>query len=71
MKTVEQKKKTWKGYLLLVTAAITCPCHLPIALAILGGTALGLFLRDNLLWIVPLLAIYFIWALFRGFKMFR
>ena len=29
------------GKVLLGTAFITCPCHLPIYLLLLGGTALG------------------------------
>jgi len=60
--------KRLKGYLQLIIAAITCPCHLPLVLTILGGTAIGLFLRHNLIWIVPLLIILFIWSLYRGFK---
>jgi len=35
-----------KGYVNLVIAGITCPCHLPIILAVLGGTAFGAFLRN-------------------------
>jgi hypothetical protein len=30
-----------------VIAGLTCPCHLPIYLAVLGGTALGGFMREN------------------------
>lgn len=32
----------------LLTAALTCPCHLPIYLLILGGTSVGAALQDNL-----------------------
>lgn len=30
-----------------VIAGLTCPCHLPIYLALLGGTALGGVIREN------------------------
>lgn len=31
-----------------VIAGLTCPCHLPIYLALLGGTALGGVIRENM-----------------------
>lgn len=43
--------RTLGGYALGATALIACPCHLPLTapllLALLGGTSLGVFLRDN------------------------
>lgn len=30
-----------------VIAGLTCPCHVPIYLALLGGTALGGVIREN------------------------
>jgi mercuric ion transport protein len=30
-----------KGYLLLGVAFVTCPCHLPLLLAVLAGTGLA------------------------------
>lgn len=32
----------------IATAALTCPCHLPIYAAVLSGTAAGTLLSDNL-----------------------
>jgi len=63
-----EKGRSLKGTLLVFTAFIACPCHLPITLALLGGTAFGLFLTENLPWVVPILGIYFVWALYKGFK---
>ncbi len=61
-----------KGYLLLITGFIACPCHLiitaPIILGIVGGTALGAFLTKNAIFIIGLLFLYFIVALLFGFK---
>ncbi len=33
--------RSLKGYLLLGLAFITCPCHLPLLLAVLAGTGLA------------------------------
>jgi mercuric ion transport protein len=35
-------------YLTAAVAIVTCPCHLPILLALLSGTAAGAFLAENL-----------------------
>jgi len=35
-------------YLMAALAVLTCPCHLPILLAVLGGTALGGVLSQHL-----------------------
>ncbi len=58
-----------KGYINLAIAAVTCPCHVPIFLAILGGTALGVFLRDNILLIILGLTAVFHFTLTRGLKL--
>ena len=60
-----------KGYISLAIAALTCPCHLPIYLAIFGGTALGVFLRDNILLLIFGLAAIFILTLTRGLKLIK
>ncbi len=65
---VPKKSKGLRGTLLVLTAFIACPCHLPITLALIGGTTFGLFLTENLLWIVPILGVYFVWALYKGLK---
>lgn len=49
----EVEKKSLKGYFLLATAALTCPCHLPLLLALLAGTGLASFLKQNF-WIALL-----------------
>ncbi|MBI3988465.1 MAG: mercury resistance protein [candidate division NC10 bacterium] len=60
------QRKPWKAYLLLMTAAVTCPCHLPLILAILGGTALAGVLRENLFLTLIGLTAYFLVALAMG-----
>ena len=60
-----------KGYMNLAIAALTCPCHLPIYLAIFGGTALGVFLRDNILLLIFGLAVIFLLTLTRGLKLVK
>ena len=58
-----------KGYINLAIAAFTCPCHVPILLVILGGTAFGIVLRDNILLIILGLTPIFLLTLFRGLKL--
>jgi mercuric ion transport protein len=58
------------GYLLTGTALIACPCHLvfllPVALGVLGGTALGAVLAANTGLVVAAATIYFVGALGTG-----
>lgn len=35
-------------YLMATVAIVTCPCHLPILLAVLGGTAFGAVLSEHM-----------------------
>lgn len=63
-----QEKRTLKGYLLLVTAFITCPCHLPLTLVLLGGTAWGGFIAANQTLIFVVALVYFLFALVFGLK---
>jgi len=41
MMTKLARPNSVKGYLLLGLAVLTCPCHLPILLAVLAGTGLA------------------------------
>lgn len=58
------------AYLLMGTAFVSCPCHLifslPLALGLLGGTALGVALAANTLLIVTAMTAYFFVALVGG-----
>ncbi|MGH7430584.1 MAG: hypothetical protein ACREI5_02020, partial [Candidatus Methylomirabilales bacterium] len=60
-----------RGYFHLILAAVTCPCHVPIYLAILGGTALGAFLQENLLLFILALTGIFVVALRRDLQLSR
>lgn len=54
----------WKRHILLATAAVTCPCHIPVLAAILGGTALGGFLAEH--WALAVGAASFLFAFSLG-----
>lgn len=58
------------GYLLTATALIACPCHLflllPLALGLLGGTALGATLAAHTGLVVVAVTVYFVGALSAG-----
>ncbi|MGH7253622.1 MAG: broad-spectrum mercury transporter MerE [Nitrospiraceae bacterium] len=69
--STQARSPGWKGYLHMAIAALTCPCHVPIYLAILGGTALGAFLQENLLLFILALTGIFVVALRRGLQLSR
>jgi len=58
------------GLILLVSGFVACPCHLPLTLplllALLGGTSLGVFLRENTAVIVVAASVYFLIAIGAG-----
>lgn len=65
---VPSVRSRWKGYLLLGAAALTCPCHLPILILLLGGTALAGALQGHFALVFLVLMIVFSLALFAGLK---
>ncbi len=58
-----------KGYINLAIAALTCPCHVPVYLAVLGGTAFGVFMKDNIILLILGLSAIFLLTLTRGLKL--
>lgn len=44
----ERSQRGPRGYLMLGLAFLTCPCHVPILLAVLAGTSAGAYLQENL-----------------------
>ena len=57
------------GKLMLGAAFFLCPCHLPIYLALLGGTAAGALLSENAYTAGAVLALAFLAALVLGLRM--
>lgn len=59
--------RTIGAYFLGATALVACPCHLPLTLpllmAVLGGTSIGVLLSDNPLLVVVGASAYFALAL--------
>lgn len=50
-------------YLWVTLAAVTCPCHLPILVAVLSGTAFGAFLSNHFgLALLALTVLFFVFA---------
>jgi mercuric ion transport protein len=58
-----------KGVSMLSLAAVACPCHLPILLALLGGTTIGAVLAANVLPLFVLLGVVFVGALALGLRL--
>ncbi len=57
-----------KGFALLISALVLCPCHLPILAAVFAGTALGWTITDHYGLLFPAMALYFVGALFLGVR---
>jgi mercuric ion transport protein len=57
-----------KGYLLLGLAFVTCPCHLPLLLAILAGTGLAGALSQYFGMAFVALSVIFLVSLVLGLK---
>ena len=60
-----------KAYLLLGLAVVTCPCHLPLLLAILAGTALAGALSQYLAVAFAAFTIIFALSLSYGLRAWR
>lgn len=60
--------RSLKGYLLLGLAFLTCPCHVPILLAVLAGTGLASILSQYLGVAVVTLTVIFIGSLVLGLR---
>lgn len=62
--------KNVRASLLLGSAVLLCPCHLPVLIALLassvGGTALAAFLHQNVGPVVAFSTAYFVLALWLG-----
>ena len=63
------RSRLFKGWVLVATGVLACPCHLPLLGAVLAGTVLGGVLQEHFALIVPLAALYFILALMMGIKL--
>jgi len=57
-----------KGVGMLALAAVACPCHVPILLALLGGTSIGAVLTTSVLPVFVLLGVIFAGALAVGLR---
>ncbi len=57
-----------KGAGILTLAVVACPCHLPILLAVLGGSTIGAILAANVLPLVVVFAAGCVGALTVGLR---
>lgn len=65
------QRRPLKAYLLLGLAVITCPCHLPLLLAILAGTALTGAINPYLGVAFVAMTVIFVVSLLYGLKAWR
>jgi len=57
------------GGFLVISGMLACPCHLPVTLPLLAGTALGAYALGHVPLVVAVLAIYFLVAFSLGFRL--
>lgn len=63
--------KSLKGYLLLGVAFVTCPCHLPLLMAVLAGTGLAGALSQYFGLAFLVLSVIFLFSLIYGLKVLK
>ncbi|MBI1893000.1 MAG: mercury resistance protein [Candidatus Rokubacteria bacterium] len=63
--------RSLKGYLLLGLAFLTCPCHLPVLLAVLAGTGLAGVLSQYWELAIVTLSVVFVASLLWGLKVLK
>ena len=69
--TTPARPKSLKGYLLLGLAIVTCPCHLPILLALFAGTGLAGALSQHFGLAFAALSVIFAVSLFLGLRILK
>ncbi|MBI4589690.1 MAG: mercury resistance protein [Candidatus Rokubacteria bacterium] len=69
--TPPPRPRSVKGYLLLGLAFITCPCHLPLLLAVLAGTGLAGALSQYFGLVFLVLSVIFVSSLIYGLKVLK
>lgn len=60
-----------KAYALLVTGLVACPCHIPLWIGLVAGTAFGVAFLPYLVPVAVVMGVYFVFALLRGLRMLR
>ncbi len=67
---LKKPAKNLRAYLLLGSALLLCPCHLPVLLGLLaggvGGSAFTSFLSQNMALVAIFATLYFVFALWMG-----
>ena len=76
MDTTDKGKETpaarrVKYYVSALFAFLTCPCHIPILLFLLSGTAAGAFLARNVWVVLALLLPVFLYSVITAMRSFE
>ncbi|OWJ96240.1 mercury resistance protein [Pseudomonas sp. A46] len=65
------KISRWRAYTWGVLAVLTCPCHLPVLVLLLSGSAAGAFVSEHWGLAALVLAVLFILFLRAALRAFR
>ena len=60
-----------RGYVYVLLAVVTCPCHLPIFAVLLSGSAVGAFLSDHFGTALTIFSVLFIFSLVAAVRVLR
>lgn len=60
-----------RGYFFAALTVITCPCHLPILMVLLSGSAVGAFLTEHVGPAVAIFAVVFVLSLGAALRTFQ
>ncbi len=60
-----------RGYVYVLLAVVTCPCHLPIFAVLLSGSAVGAFLSDHFGTALTIFSVLFIFSLAAALRVLR
>lgn len=60
-----------RGYIFAAIALISCPCHLPILVLLLWGTAAGAFLSEHLVAAAAIVGVVFVLSLVAALRTFH
>lgn len=61
----------WKAYGLMAFGLVACPCHIPLWIGLVVGTAFGGFLTQNLVLVALAMGLVFVVAVAWGYRILR
>ncbi|MBI1743022.1 mercury resistance protein [Candidatus Acetothermia bacterium] len=61
----------WKKFLAIGSALVFCPCHLPLWVGLLAGTAVGAYVNQYFIWLFAAFTVIFVISLSAALRSLR